>query len=268
MKYFILSLLFITGFIELAFAPAPINKEYTNLKIVNYKVFSKGEKLEYLAHYGFIHAGKATVEITKGTHYLNGKKCTMINGSGYSTGTFDFFFKVRDSYITYMNTETLEPYKFVRHVDEGGFVFDQEYNFDHKNKRVFTQKKDTVAVPTGIQDLLSAYYYARSIDIDHYKIGDILTFKAFVDGQVEPIRIRYLGKETIEIKSGKYRCYKFQPVVQSGRVFSDEEDLIVYISDDKNKIPVLIEAKVIVGSVKLELISAKRLTHPLAKLTK
>ncbi|MFT6324854.1 MAG: hypothetical protein ACJAWO_002422, partial [Halieaceae bacterium] len=127
-------------------------------------------------------------------------------------------------------------------------------------------KRDTVKVPVGIQDLISAYYYARSIDIDHYKVGDILTFNAFVDGIVEAVRIRYIGKETIEIKSGKYRCFKFQPVVIEGRVFSDEEDLMVYISDDKNKIPVLIEAKVIVGSVKLELMTAERLTHPLAKL--
>lgn len=253
------------SFLELAFAPKPTGNEYTTLKIVDYAAFSKGEKLEYLAHYGFINAGKATVEVTKGAHYINGNMCTKVDGKGFSTGTFDFFFKVRDSYVTYMNTETLQPYRFVRHVDEGGFVFDQEYNFDHENNTVTTEKKDTVHVPLGIQDLVSAYYYARSIDLDHYKIGDVLTFKAFVDGLIEPIRIRYIGKETIRIKSGSYRCFKFQPVVQSGRVFSDEDDLIVYISDDKNKIPVLIEAKVIVGSVKLELISSSGLTHPLAK---
>lgn len=266
MKTQAIAVILLASFIELAFAPSPAGNEYTRLKIVDYQVFSKGEKLEYLAHYGFIHAGRATVEITEGSHYINGKKCTKVDGKGFSTGTFDFFFKVRDSYITYMNTETLQPYRFVRHVDEGGFVFDQEYNFDHENQLVSTHKKDTVSVPMGIQDLVSAYYYARSIDLDHYKIGDVLTFKAFVDGEIEPIRIRYIGKETIEIKSGKYRCFKFQPVVQSGRVFSDEDDLIVYISDDKNKIPVLIEAKVIVGSVKLELMTAERLTHPLAKL--
>lgn len=266
MKIRILSILIFTSLIELAFISPEFENEYTNLKIVDYQVFSKGEKLEYLAHYGIIHAGKATVEISTGSHYVNGEMSTKVIGKGYSTGTFDFFFKVRDSYVTYMNTETLEPYRFVRHVDEGGFVFDQEYNFDHEEQKVVTEKNDTVDVPIGIQDLVSAYYYARSIDLDSYKIGDVLSFKAFVDGQVEPIRIKYIGKTTINIKSGKYRCFKFQPIVQSGRVFSDPDDLIVYISDDKNKIPVLIEAKVIVGSVKLELTKAERLTHPLAKL--
>jgi hypothetical protein len=266
MKNRVIIVLVVFGFIALAFTGNTIKREHTQLKIVDYKVFSKGEKLEYLAHYGILNAGVATVEISNGIHYINGAKTTKVVGKGYSTGTFDFFFKVRDSYITYMNTETLKPHRFVRHVDEGGFVFDQEYNFDHKNQKVTTEKKDTVEVPLNIQDLVSAYYYARSIDIDHYNVGDVLTFNAFVDGKVEPIRIKYIGKETISIKSGKYRCFKFQPIVQSGRVFKDPNDLVVYISDDKNKIPVLIEAKVIVGSVKLELMSTQRLTHPLAKL--
>jgi len=266
MKIRILSVLILSSLMEFAFISPESGNEYTELKIVDYQVFKKGERLEYLAHYGIIHAGKATVEISKGSHYVNGEMSTKVVGKGYSTGAFDFFFKVRDSYITYMNTETLEPYRFVRHVDEGGFVFDQEYNFDHNERKVVTEKNDTVDVPPGIQDLVSAYYYARSIDLDKYKIGDVLSFKAFVDGQVEPIRIKYIGKATINIKSGKYRCFKFQPIVQSGRVFSDPDDLVVYISDDKNKIPVLIEAKVIVGSVKLELLKADRLVHPLAKL--
>ena len=266
MKIRVFIILLFASLIELAFVTTPTVNEFTDLKIVDYKVFSKGEKLEYLAHYGILNAGKATVEISTGNHYVNGEMSTKIIGKGYSTGTFDFFFKVRDSYVTYMNANTLKPYRFVRHVDEGGFVFDQEYNFDHENQKVITEKNDTVDVPIGIQDLVSAYYYARSIDIDSYKVGDILTFKAFVDGKVEPIRIKYIGKEVVKIKSGKYRCFKFQPMVQSGRVFKDQDDLVVYISDDKNKIPVLIEAKVIVGSVKLELLTTERLTHPLAKL--
>lgn len=266
MRIRVLAFIVLVSFFELAFVSSPVGNEFTSLKIVDYKVFSKGEKLKYLAHYGILNAGEATVEISNSSHYVNGEMTTKIIGKGYSTGTFDFFFKVRDSYTTYMNTSSLKPSRFVRHVDEGGFVFDQEYNFNHDRQEVVTEKNDTVSVPIGIQDLVSAYYYARSIDLDHYKMGDVLTFKAFVDGKVEPIRIKYIGKETIKIKSGKYRCFKFQPIVQSGRVFNDPDDLIVYISDDKNRIPVLIEAKVIVGSVKLELMTTEHLTHPLAKL--
>lgn len=236
------------------------------LVLVDYPVFEKGEKLEFLVRYGIIHAGVASVEINKENYDINGKKATKVTGIGKSIGTFDFFFKVRDSYVTYMNTETLEPYRFVRHVDEGGFVFDQEYNFNHDEKYVVTEKKDTVAVPMGIQDLVSGYYYLRSVDFNKYKIGEVISFQAFVDGKVEPVRIRYLGKKVVNIKSGRYRCFKFQPLVQKGRVFNDPEDVTVYISDDKNKVPVLVVAKVIVGSVKLELTKTNNLVHPLAKI--
>lgn len=261
----ILTLLFV-GFIQLAFITPSSNTDQSEIRLVDYAVFNKGEKLEFIVHYGIINAGIATVEINKEQYNINGKSATKITGIGKSTGAFDWFFKVRDSYVTYMNTETLEPYRFVRHVDEGGFVFDQEYNFDHDEKVVVTEKNDTVSIPSGIQDLVSAYYYARSVDFNTYKVGDVIAFKAFVDGKVEPIRIRYLGKENIAIRSGNYRCYKFQPLVQKGRVFDDPTDVTVFISDDKNKVPVLIEAKVIVGSVKLELSKTANLTHPLAKL--
>lgn len=266
MKIRIILTIFLVSFLAFAFN-SPNNITVDNgLKFVDYPAFKRGEKLEFVVHYGIINAGIASVEIEKENFYIDGKSATKITAFGKSTGSFDWFFKVRDSYVSYMNTETLEPYRFVRHVDEGGFVFDQEYNFHHQEQVVITEKNDTISIPTGIQDLVSAYYYARSVDFEKYKEGDVIAFKAFVDGKVEPIRIRYLGKEKISIRSGKYRCYKFQPLVQRGRVFDDPTDVTVFISDDKNKVPVLIEAKVIVGSVKLELTKATNLAHPLAKL--
>lgn len=245
---------------------APSPEASAALRFVNYDVFEGGEKLEYVVHYGIINAGKATLEVKKEPYTFNGRSCTKIEGIGKSIGAFDFFFKVRDSYVTYMNTETLEPIKFVRHVDEGGFVFDQEYNFYHDQQKVTTEKGDTVAIPSNIQDLVSGYYFARNIDLHSYKNGDIIHFEAFVDGKVEPVRVRLIGKESVTIRSGTYRCFKFMPLVQKGRVFNDEEDVIFYVSDDKNKIPILVEAKVLVGSVKLELTKANGLAHPLAKL--
>ena len=258
--------LVLVGFLQLAFVNPLSNRTQSDLKFADYPAFKKGEKLEFIVHYGIINAGTASIEVEEENYYIDGKQATKVTGIGKSVGAFDWFFKVRDSYVTYMNTETLEPYRFVRHVDEGGFVFDQEYNFNHEEQIVVTEKNDTVQIPSGIQDLVSAYYYARSVDFEKYKIGDVISFKAFVDGKVEPIRIRYLGKEKISIRSGKYRCYKFQPLVQKGRVFDDPTDVTAYISDDQNKVPVLIQAKVIVGSVKLELTKATNLAHPLAKI--
>ena len=70
----------------------------------------------------------------------------------------------------------------------------------------------------------------------------------------------------IKTKKGEFRCLKFCPVVQTGRIFKKEEDLIVWISDDKNKIPLCGKAKILFGSIKLELIKHEGLLNPIAKL--
>ena len=87
-----------------------------------------------------------------------------------------------------------------------------------------------------------------------------------MDNEEWNLRMRYVGKETIKLRNGKFRCLKFQPVVQQGRIFKANDDLNVWITDDANHIPVLAEAKVLVGSIKMELSSFEGLANPVAKL--
>lgn len=243
-----------------------VELEIRSLHRVKYQVFEKGEKLEYLVHYGFLDAGTATIEIMNEDHSINGRDALRVVGVGKSKGAFDWFFKVRDYYETYIDKSEIIPYKFSRDISEGGYKFKQDYQFTQERKEVKTQKGETHRVPYGIQDMLSAYYFARTIDVSQYNIGDVIVMQAFVDDKIEPLKIRYVGKETISIKTGKYDCLKFQPLVQPGRIFNDPEDLTIYITDDKNKVPVLCRAKVLVGSIKMELINHRGLSFPLAKV--
>jgi hypothetical protein len=87
-----------------------------------------------------------------------------------------------------------------------------------------------------------------------------------VDGEYYPLQIKYIGKEAITLRNGKFQCIKFRPVLQKGRIFKDEEDLNVWITDDKNRIPVMAQAKVLVGSIKMELTNYSGLTHPISRL--
>ena len=112
--------------------------------------------------------------------------------------------------------------------------------------------------------MLSAFYYARCIDYSIAKEGDVFTINGFVDKEVFPIKIRYVGKETIDSDIGKVRCLKFRPILQKGRIFKREEDLNVWITDDKNHIPVRAQAKILVGSIKMDLESYAGLANPLA----
>jgi len=241
-----------------------IEKKIKALKRVDYQVFSKGEELEYVVHYGFVYAGKATIEVVGSKKNNKGQELTHVKGTGFSTGAFDWFFKVRDTYESYINAESMNPELFVRRVDEGGYKINQDYKFNHEQNVVVNQSKEKYEIPEGIQDMMSAFYYARTIDFTNVKKGDVFTMYAFVDNEIEPLGIKFYGRRTIETEAGEFKCLAFQPRVLKGKVFKEEDDLLVYVTDDKNRIPVMVEAKILVGSVKMELESYKGLTHDVA----
>jgi uncharacterized protein DUF3108 len=228
--------------------------------------FKEGEVLTYRMHYGLINAGAAVLEVKPDILEINGRKVYHIVGTGYTTGSTDWFFKVRDRYETYMDKNALLPWLFVRRVDEGGYKFSQDYSFNHYTKKVDIGDNQKFDIPAGVQDMVSAFYSARALDLSNAKPNDIFSLNCFLDKEVWPLRIRYIGKEVIDTDLGKFRCLKFRPIVQKGRVFKKEEDLNVWISDDKNHIVMRAKADVIIGSIKMDITSTKNLANPTSKV--
>lgn len=227
----------------------------------NNQAFKAGEKLTYRLHYGILNAGEAVLEVKPDLLRVNGRNVYHIVGSGYSTGTTDWFFKVRDTYETYMDKDALLPWLFVRRVDEGGYKFSQNYSFNHYTKKVDIGNNQKLDIPAGIQDMVSAFYSARNLDLSNAKPGDLFTLNCFLDKEIWPLKIKFIEKEIIETDLGLFRCLKFRPIVQQGRVFKKEEDLNVWISDDKNHIVVRAQAEVLVGSIKMDIKSIKNLAN-------
>lgn len=225
--------------------------------------FLPGEQLRFRLHYGIINAAEATITIQPVLQTEQGEPVIHIVGEGKSLGAFDWFFKVRDRYETYVHAQELYPLKFVRRVDEGGYTVNQDYEFYPHEQKVKISDKKYVTAPAKVQDMLSAFYYARTFSVEHLQIGDVLTIQSFVDGEVYPLQVKFLGIEQASCDLGKFECLKFCPIVQEGRIFKDEEDLVVYITNDANKIPILAEAKIYVGSIKMELAGATGLKQPL-----
>jgi hypothetical protein len=248
--------------------PVPVSNNETTtfpLRTLKHDAFRPGEKLRYVIHYGWINAGEAVVELKESDRKIMGRKILHAVGKGRSLGAFSAFYSVDDHYETYFDAEGVFPWIFVRRVNEGGYKFSQDYVYMQHKREVTTQKNQTHKVPGSVQDLLSAFYYARTLDFSTAKPGDIYTVDCFLDDELWPLRMRYMGKETIKLRNGKYRCLKFQPVVQEGRIFKGNDDLNVWITDDKNHIPVLAQAKVLVGSIKAELADYEGIAHPIAK---
>lgn len=232
------------------------------LRKVDNKAFRRGEKLTYRIHYGFIDAAQATLEITEENRKIAERNTLHVVGLGVSKGTFDVFFKVRDRYETYIDEESILPWVFIRRVDEGGYKMEQNQVYNHYKKQVDSDGK-IFTTPDGIQDMLSAFYYARTMDYSNAKKGDIFTVTSFVDNEIWDLKIKFLGKETVKTDLGRIKCLKFCPVVQKGRIFKKEEDLSIWISDDANHVPVRGQCDILFGSLKMDLIKVKGLGQEL-----
>lgn len=228
--------------------------------------FKAGEILSYKLHYGIIDAGVAILEVKPEVIDVSGRQVFHVVGNGYSRGTFDWFFKVRDRYETYIDKDALLPWMFVRRVNEGGIIINQDYTFNHYTNKVDVGAGEKVDIPEGTQDMISAFYSARNLDLSKAKEGDVFTINSIVDKEIWPLKIRYVGKDEIKTEIGKFKCLKFRPIVQKGRIFKREDDLNVWISDDENHVPLRAQAKLLVGSIKLDITSVKNLANTTAQI--
>ncbi|MCH2215870.1 MAG: DUF3108 domain-containing protein [Flavobacteriales bacterium] len=237
-----------------------------DLPDINQSAFGEGEYLRFRLHYGLIDAGEAELSIYKAQKKFAGRDALHVVGKGRTLGMFNWFFKVKDRYETYLDEEGIFPWEFIRDIKEGGYEKFQTYRFHQDKAAVTTNKGDTFKIPPLSQDMLSSFYFARTLDFSQAKPGDVYTIPTFVDDEQYPLMIKYLGREKLKTRTGTYRCMKFVPVVQEGRIFEEEEDMTVWITDDKNRIPVLAKAKVLVGSIKMELVEYQNLSNPIAKV--
>jgi hypothetical protein len=229
--------------------------------------FHAGESLSLIVFYNalgiYINAG--TANITVNSERLFNKPVFHIVGTGSTNSKYDWIFKVRDRYETYIDTVTLQPYKFIRNVNEGGYRKYENITFNQTANTAITTQ-GVFKVPNCINDVVGAVYYARNIDFDKYKPGDRIPFFMFLDNEVYNMYIRYEGKQTVKTRYGKFRAIKFKPLLLKGTIFEGGERMTVYVSDDANKIPLRIESPLLVGSVKVDMMSYDNLRFPLTSL--
>ncbi len=227
--------------------------------------FQTGEWFKFRVHYGVINAGYATLEVQDGV--INNKKVYHVIGKGYSTGMSRFFFKVDDLYESYFDKVTGNPYKYVRKIDEGGYTKNQEGFFNQASDRVLVKDYEnktekTFVIPNNTQDIVSTFYYLRNYPtINKLKVGESVSIDMFFDEETTKFKLKFIGREDLKTKFGVIPTMIFRPLVQSGRVFKEQEALTVWISDDDNKIPVRIQASLTVGSIKADLDGFKGLKN-------
>lgn len=250
----------IAGLVAIGFGMASSTVKYPSVSNTSFKV---GEKLRYRVTYGFMDAGEAVMEVKSTSKKGNNSRSLYhVVGTGRTLGGFNAFYRVHDVYESYIDQQSVMPWQFIRDVNEGGYEINQKYDFKQHQYKVDTGEK-TYKVPMGIQDMVSSFYKARTLNFNNMKKGQTFEFKCFMDEEIYNLKIKYVGDEEIKIRKGKFKCHKFVPVVQTGRYFESEEDVNFWVTADKNKIPVLVKAKIPVGTVKMHLVEWSGLKNEL-----
>ncbi|MEN9443190.1 MAG: hypothetical protein RIS47_80 [Bacteroidota bacterium] len=233
-------------------------------KVLPNEAFNDSEILKYEMHYGFIVGGRATATLTKVV--LNGQTVLHAKGEAKTVGMADMLFKVYDVYESWFDAATNLPVKAIRNINEGRYKNYSESVFYQDRDSVYSSKLKAysrVRSEIGIFDLVSAFYYARRVSFRNLKVGDVVQFNTFFDDKPFLLEVKFRGVEVIKTKFGKIRCLKFNPLVEPGRVFDTENDVIFWITDDKNFIPMRVQMNLMIGSFKTDLVEHKGLRNPL-----
>ncbi|HAS19651.1 MAG TPA: DUF3108 domain-containing protein [Flavobacteriaceae bacterium] len=230
------------------------------------KSFKNGEWFQLRLHYGWFNASYASFSLTRDT--LGDIPVFHAKGFGETTGLARWFFKVEDYYESYFDENTGAPYKFIRNINEGDYTKNIEIDFDHTRKtaKVLDKKKKETkqfVIQPNVHDLVSCFYYLRNFYPEEgMEVNESFDINMFFDNENYVFKLKYLGKEMVNSKFGDIQCLKFRPLVQSGRVFKEQESVTLWISDDKNRLPIRLQADILIGSIKADLENFKNLNHP------
>lgn len=235
------------------------------------RAFQTGEFLKYRIYFhsfvtGKISAGYATLKIQDKAKELYDRETMHVVGKGKTSTALGWFYNVDDHYETFIDNKTLAPWKFIRRINEGGYIKNHDTYFDQRKSVAYfknnkTGKRKTLETSKYSQDLVSLIYYARTLDYNDAKEGDIFSVDFVVDDTSYTARLKYAGKENIDIDLGKFRCIKIIPLLKMEGVFNEEDPMVLFVTDDKNRIPLYGESELKVGSIRLELLEYENLRN-------
>lgn len=238
--------------------------------------FKRGEVIHFKMTYGIFTVGKGSVNIAPTYYKINNRDCFKVDVNGKTVGMVDWVADVDDQWGAYIDTAALIPHQFYRKIREGNYKKDEWTNFDHLNKKIevksFNHKTGKFKepqyydAPAHIRDMVGGFLYLRVMDFSRLKVGDTIPISGFFEDEFYKMNIVYKGKETIKLKVGKVRALKFVPLMPKNKVFDGENSVTAWFSDDKNRIPLKIDANMFIGSAGVELVEFSGLKHPLNKV--
>jgi hypothetical protein len=255
--------LILSGFLGVQRKETPVTRNYS---------YGVGEELEYRVHFGMFTVGKAITRVDKNYHTFNSRTCYKVDAFGETSDWISWVAKVEDNWGAFIDTTTLLTHMAYRKIREGKYHRDEEAYFDHQERKVEVKVKNkatgaidskTYDVPANAKDLVAGFLFLRIVDFSKVAVGDTITISGFLEDASYNLRIIYTGREVIETKIGKVPCLRIRPVMPKNSLFDGENSVLCWISDDKNRIPVRLQAKMFIGNTGLELTRFRGLRNPL-----
>lgn len=210
--------------------------------------FSVGEKLTFDIDYGPLTVGTAVMAIPRIKEF-NGHEVFEVNATVVSNKYISKVYPVRDEFISYIDTTGIFSHRFEKHLSEGRYKRDRIFTFD-QDKNLAYSRRDTIDIPAFIQDVISAFYYVRTLEL---KVGDVIEISHYDNGKVYDLVVEVLKKQQVRVPAGKFDCIVIEPKLKTQALFKNEGKIIIYLTDDERKIPVLMVSKVIFGQIAAKL---------------
>ena len=238
--------------------------------------FRSGERMYFTMHYnwGMINSDIGSAVVSLDEVPFNGQRAFRCTASGKTTRLFDLFFKVRENFSSWFTVDGLRPLKFTRDTHEGKYRARNTYiyNWDapepYISADVYSSSSGqrNIELPLGrcTFDLPALFFFARNIDMDKVEIGRKYPMTFAIDDDVYNVHFIFYGKETIDVKGfGKVNAIKFSARLIAGEVFNGDTDVMMWISDDANKVPVYFESPILVGTASGRMTGFEGLKYPL-----
>jgi hypothetical protein len=234
--------------------------------------FKRGEVIEFKMTYGFFTVGKGAARIDHEYHKMNDRYCFKVDVSGKTVGMVDWVADIDDKWGAYIDTAALVPHQFYRKIREGRYRKDEWTNFDHSRRKIEVKaigrngkvrEPKYYDAPPDVRDMIGGFLYMRIMDFSKLRVNDTVTVNGFFEDEFYKLKIIYRGKDTVKLRVGKVRALVFTPVMPANKLFDGEDSITAYFSDDKNRIPLKIDAKMFVGSAGVELTGYRGLKNPL-----
>ena len=230
-------------------------------RTIKQSAFGVGERLTFDVNYGMVTAGEAFMSIPR-TDSLAGRKTYRIEFGVNSLPSFSWIYRVEDRYLTFIDVEAIAPLRFEQHIREGSYSRDFTADFDQM-RHVARTSEGEYPIPPYVHDILSAFYYARTVDYAGFVVGDTIGLHNFYKDKSHELAVRFLGRQELDVAAGTFKTIVVEPLVKEGGLFKSEGRIVIWLTDDERKLPVRVNTKVLIGSIDVELREYSGLTGAL-----